>query len=74
MLEIIVPNQIEPVQFTIEKLWNDETDEEINEISPGVKGQKVKIKLPLKCEKGVGKVFGSVNNDQPNGPWCELQM
>ena len=51
LLEIIVPNQIEPVQFTIEKLWNDETDEEINEISPGVKGQKVKIKLPLKCEK-----------------------
>ena len=51
LLEIIVPNQIEPVQFKIEKLWNDETDEEISEISPGVKGQKVKIKLPLKCEK-----------------------
>ncbi len=51
LLEIIVPNQIEPVQFTIEKLWNDETDEEINEISPGVKGQKVKIKLPIECKK-----------------------
>ena len=51
LLEIIVPNQIEPVQFKIEKLWNDETDEEISEISPGVKGQKVKIQLPLKCEK-----------------------
>ena len=51
LLEIIVPNQIEPVQFTIEKLWNDETNEEINEISPGVKGQKVKIKLPIECKK-----------------------
>ena len=59
LLEIIVPNQIEPVQFTIEKLWNDETDEEINEISPGVKGQKVKIKLPLKCEKRISSTSSS---------------
>ncbi len=50
-LEIIVPNQLEPLEFEIEKLWNDETDEEITEVSPGVKGQKVKIKLPVKCEK-----------------------
>ena len=51
ILEIIVPNQIEPVEFKIEKLYDVETDEEINEISPGVKGQKVKMKLPIKCEK-----------------------
>ena len=51
VLEIIIPNKIEPFEFTIEKLWNDETNEEIQEISPGVKGQKVKIKLPIKCEK-----------------------
>ena len=50
-LEIIIPNQLEPLEFEIEKLWNDETDEEITEVSPGVKGQKVKIKLPIKCEK-----------------------
>lgn len=50
-LEIIVPKKLEPVEFEIEKLWNDETDEEITEVSPGVKGQKVKIKLPIKCEK-----------------------
>ena len=50
-LEIIIPNQLEPIEFEIEKLWNEETDEEISEISPGVKGQKVKIKLPVKCEK-----------------------
>ena len=50
-LEILIPNKIEPYVFNIEKLWNDETDEEITEISPGVKGQLVKIKLPIKCEK-----------------------
>ncbi len=50
-LEIIVPNKIEPYEFKIEKLFNYETDEEINEISPGVKGQKVKMHLPIKCKK-----------------------
>ena len=50
-LEIIVPNQIEPVEFTIEKLFDIETNEEIGEISPGVKGQKVKMYLPIQCEE-----------------------
>ena len=50
-LEIIVPNKIEPVEFRIEQLYNEETNEEIQEVSPGVKGQKVKMKLPIKCEK-----------------------
>lgn len=50
-LEIIVPNQIEPYKFKIGQLWNDETEEEISEVSPGVKGQKVKMRLPIKCEK-----------------------
>lgn len=50
-LEIIIPNQIEPFEFKIEQLWNDETEEEIKEVSPGVKGQKVKMKLPIQCEK-----------------------
>ena len=50
-LEIIVPNKIKPYEFKIEKLFNYETNEEINEISPGVKGQKVKIHLPIECMK-----------------------
>ena len=50
-LEIIVPNKIEPYEFKIEKLYDYETNGEINEISPGVKGQKVKLHLPIKCEK-----------------------
>lgn len=51
ILEVIVPNKIQPHEFKIEQLWNDETDEEITEVSPGVKGQKVKIRLPIPCEK-----------------------
>ena len=50
-LEIIVPFKLEPIVFKIEKLWNYDTEEEIESVSPGVKGQKVKMKLPIKCEK-----------------------
>ena len=50
-MEIIVPHQLEPVEFTIDKLWDVETDKEIEVINPGVKGQTVKMKLPIKCEK-----------------------
>ncbi len=49
-MEIIVPNKIEPIEFKIENLYDIETNEAINSISPGVKGQKVKMKLPIKCE------------------------
>ena len=50
-LEIIIPYKIEPFKFKIEKMWDYENEEPINEISPGVKGQKVKIKLPIQCER-----------------------
>ena len=50
-LEIIEPNKIEPIEFKIEKLYDVETNEEIDFVSPGVKGQQVKIKLPIKCKK-----------------------
>ena len=51
ILEIIVPYQLEPVEFKLEALWDSEDDSEIQAVSPGVKGQKVKLKLPIKCEK-----------------------
>ena len=51
-IEIIIPNQLEPETFKIEKLWDDETEDEIDSVSPGVKGQKVLMKLPIKCENG----------------------
>ena len=51
-IEIIIPNRLEPETFEITKLWDDETGEEIDSVSPGVKGQKVLMKLPIKCEEG----------------------
>ena len=50
-MEILVPYQLEPVEFKIEKLWDIDTDQEIEAVSPGVKDQKVKMVLPIKCEK-----------------------
>ena len=51
-LEIIVPHQIEAVSFTIEKLWNVETKEEIEQINPGKAEQKVILQLPIPVETG----------------------
>ena len=51
-MEIIIPNRLKPKVFEIEKLWDYETEEQIDSISPGVKGQKVLMKLPIKCEEG----------------------
>lgn len=51
-MEIIIPNRLEPEVFKIEKLWDYETEEEIDSISPGVKDQKVFMKLPIQCENG----------------------
>ena len=50
-LELLIPNVFEPVKFKIEKLWDIETDKEIDAVNPGKFGQQVKIKLPVKCEK-----------------------
>lgn len=50
-LELLIPNVFEPVKFKIDKLWDIETDKEIEAVNPGKFGQQVKIKLPIKCEK-----------------------
>ena len=53
-LELIVPGKIEPVEFKIEKLWNDETLEEIETVNPGRAEQKVILNKPnidFKLEK-----------------------
>ena len=51
-MEIIIPHQIKTEEFTINKLWDTETDEEIQTVNPGKQGQTAKIHLPIKCEKG----------------------
>ena len=51
-MEIIIPGIIKPKEFIIEKLWDADTDEEIDTVNPGKLGQKVKMILPIKCESG----------------------
>ena len=51
-MEIIIPYKIEVEEFTINKMWNDETGEEIEYVNPGKDGQKVLMHLPMKCEEG----------------------
>lgn len=50
-LELLIPYQLEPVKFKIEQLWDEETGEEIKQVSPGVKGKKVLMHVPVECEK-----------------------
>ncbi len=52
ILEIIIPYQIKPYEFKIENLWDIDTDDKIDAISPGVKGQRVKMQLPIECKEG----------------------
>ena len=52
-LELLIPSQLEPITFSLEKLWDNETGEEIDSISPGVKGQRVKMQLPIHGFQGM---------------------
>ena len=51
-LELLVPGKLEPVVFKIEKLWDYETNEEIDHVNPGKEGQKVKMIIPTEYEEG----------------------
>lgn len=51
-MEILIPDRITPEEFTINKMWETETDEEIETVNPGKLGQSVKMHLPIKCETG----------------------
>ena len=49
-LELIIPDQIEAFKFTIDKLWDAETDEPIEFVNPGKEGQKVKLHIPVEAK------------------------
>ena len=51
-LEVMIPEKLEPYTFNIEKLYDVETGEEIDTVNPGVKEQKVKMKLPVDVKPG----------------------
>lgn len=46
-LEVLFPNNLDKGIFTIEKLFDVDTNDEIQTINPGKKGQKVKIVIPF---------------------------
>ncbi len=50
-LEILIPGTIDNYVFTIEELWESETDKSILCVNPGKQGQTVKMKLPIECKK-----------------------
>ena len=51
-LELIIPNEIKPQAFTIEKLYDSETREEISTVNPGKQGQTVILESPFEVKKG----------------------
>ena len=51
-LEIIIPNEINTIDFRINDLWDSDTDEKIEFVNPGKEDKRVYIHLPIECEKG----------------------
>lgn len=51
-LELIIPNDIKPHAFIIEKLYDSETREEISTVNPGKQGQTVILEIPFEVKKG----------------------
>ena len=51
-LELIVPKEINPIVFKIDKLWDSNSLEEIQTVNPGKAEQKVILKIPHNIEKG----------------------
>ncbi len=51
-LEVLIPNEIEAPKFKIEKLYDTDTDEEIQTVNPGKAGQTVKMEIPFDLKKG----------------------
>ncbi len=51
-LEVLIPDSIENFSFEIKDLYDIETEERIDTINPGKKGQQVIINIPCTVEKG----------------------
>lgn len=51
-LEVLNPNNLDGLKYKIEKLYDAKTEQEIDTVNPGRKGQLVKMKIPYKVEPG----------------------
>ena len=52
ILEILIPNKLEPITFKIEKMLDTDTKERIDHVNPGKEGQTAIIEIPTACEYG----------------------
>lgn len=52
-LELLMPGSMENIPFEIEKLYDETTNERIQTINPGKKGQKVKLYIPVEVYSGL---------------------
>lgn len=52
ILEVILPNSIEPYCFKLDNMFDYDTNVSIEYINPGKEDQKVKIKLPIDVKQG----------------------
>ncbi len=46
LLDVMIPNDINPHEFNIKHLYDTNTKEEIDHVNPGIKGQSVIIEVP----------------------------
>ena len=51
-IEILIPKNIDTMNFEIENMWDIETNEKIEYINPGKAEQKVILQLPIEVEAG----------------------
>ena len=51
-IEVLIPNKLEPINFSIKKMWDSESSEEIDHVNPGKEGQTVILEIPIKSEIG----------------------
>lgn len=51
-MELLIPNELEPKKFVIEKMWDVDTKEPIPHVNPGKEGQKVILKIPTDAKEG----------------------
>ena len=52
VLEIIAPNELDVKSFEITDLYDVNTEERVETVNPGVKGQSIKIKIPYEVKEG----------------------
>lgn len=50
-MELIIPNQIEVVEFQIDALYDTETGERVDTVNPGKTGQSIRMKLPVEAKE-----------------------